>query len=133
MTDWLCSLQYEPGDAVRASWVGGFRPCIDGQAVQLTPDIRSAEAAECLAQACRVARAAGNLPRLQRYRRALESSLQFLQTLQYTEKRTQHFVEDYRPALLGAFHASAQDGKMRIDYTQHAVSALVLYLEYVVE
>ncbi len=133
LADWLCALQYEPGDTVRPSWVGGVRPLVNGQAVQGAPDIRTAEVAECLAHACRVARAADNLPRLQRYTRALEESLRFVQTLQYTEKRAQHFVENYRPALLGAFHASAQDGKMRIDYTQHAVSALVLYLEHVAE
>jgi hypothetical protein len=133
MADWLCELQYEAGDSVRAAWVGGFRPLVGGRAVQLAPDIRSAEAAECLAEMCRLARAAGNLPRLQRYSRALEESLRFLQTLQYSEKRTQHFVEEYRPALVGAFHASAQDGKMRIDYTQHALAALVAYLEHVAE
>jgi hypothetical protein len=133
MADWLCTLQYNEADAVRASWVGGYRPWLAGQAVQQAPDIRTAEAAESLAQACRVARAAGELARLQRYTRAIEESLRFLRTLQYTENRMQHFVESYRPALLGAFHESAQDGKIRIDYAQHAVSALVLYLGHVAE
>ena len=118
---------------MRPSWLGGFRPLVGGQPALLAPDIRSAEAAECLAEACRVARTAGNLPRLQRDGRALEASLRFVQTLQYTEKRTLHFVEGFRPAVLGAFHASAQDGKMRLDYTQHSVSALVQYLEHVAE
>jgi hypothetical protein len=133
MADWLCSLQYEQGDAVRAMWVGGFRPWVDGRALPLAPDIRSAEAAESLAAACRVARAAGDLPRWQRYSRALEEGVRFLRTLQYAEGRMQHFVEGYRPALLGGFHASAQDGKLRIDYTQHALAALVGYLEHAVE
>jgi hypothetical protein len=131
--DWLCGLQYEPGDGTPPNWAGGFRPWLNGQAMQAAPDIRSAEAAEGLGAACRVARAAGDLPRLQRYSRALENALQFLHTLQYTEKRTQHFVEAYRPALVGAFHASAQDGRLRIDYSQHALSALVWYLEQVTE
>jgi hypothetical protein len=129
MNDWLCTLQYAPSDTTRTDWAGGFRPWTDGQAAALAPDIRSAEAAESLAEACRVARAAGDLPRLQRYTRALEACLQFLLTLQYTENRVQHFVEAYRPAIVGAFHASAQDGKLRIDCTQHALSALVMYLE----
>jgi hypothetical protein len=133
MNDWLCTLQYDRGDAVPAAWAGGFRPWADGQALPVAPDIRSAEAAESLAEACRAARAAGDLPRLERYRRALEACLQFLLTLQYTEARAQHFVEAYRPAVLGAFHASHQDGKLRIDYTQHAVSALVQYLQDAVE
>ena len=52
-------------------------------------------------------------------------------TLQYTEPNTQYFADWYRPRLAGAFHASHQDGNLRIDYTQHAVCALVQYLEYV--
>lgn len=131
--DWLCSLQYEHGDPVRAAWMGGFRPWVNGRALQLAPDIRSAEAVESLGAACRVARAAGDLPRWQRYSRALEQGVQFLRTLQYAENRMQHFVDGYRPALEGGFHASAQDGKLRIDYTQHALAALVMYLEQAVD
>ena len=71
----------------------------------------------------------GDLQRLTRYSRALESGLQFVLTLQYTEARTQHFVEGFRPAIVGAFHASGQDGKIRVDFTQHTVSALVRHLE----
>jgi hypothetical protein len=133
MADWLCTLQYEPGDPVRATWVGGFRPWVDGRALQLASDIRSAEAAAGIAAACRVARAAGDLPRWQRYSRTLEESMRFLRTLQYTENRMQPFVEAYRPALLGGFHASAQDGRLRVDYTQHALGALVAYLEQAIE
>ena len=133
MADWLCSLQYDSSDPVRPTWVGGFRSWVDGRPMQFAPDIRSAEAAEALGAACRVARAAGDLPRWQRYSRALEEGVRFLRTLQYTENRMQHFVEEYRPALVGGFHASAQDGKLRIDYTQHALAALVGYLEQAME
>ncbi len=129
MADWLCTLQYTPADPVAPAWVGGFRPWADGRAVALAPDVRSAEVAAALAAASRAARAAGDLPRLQRYRGAVEACLPFLVALQYTEARTQHFVPEYRPALLGAFHASAQDGKIRIDYAQHALAAMVGYLE----
>jgi len=74
-----------------------------------------------------------DLPRLKRYTQSLELCLQFLLTLQYTENRAQHFVESYRPAVVGAFHASSLDGKLRIDCTQHALSALVMYLDTIVE
>ena len=73
----------------------------------LAPDIGSAGALVSLAEACRVAKAAGDVQHYQRYRQALESGLQFLTTLQYTEANTQHFADWYRPALVGAFHASA--------------------------
>jgi hypothetical protein len=78
-----------------------------------------------------VAKQAGDEERYYRYRRALESCLQFITTLQFTESNTQHFKEGYRETLVGGFYASHQDGVLRIDYTQHAVCALILYLEHV--
>jgi hypothetical protein len=110
--------------------VGGFMGWADGKAQAVAPQVGSAAYAEGLAEACRVARQAGDVPRFQRYRESLEHCLQFLTTLQYTEANAQHFADWYRPALLGAFHASHQDGDLRLDYTQHAVSALVGYLEH---
>jgi hypothetical protein len=80
-----------------------------------------------------VARQAGDIQRHPRYRQALERGLQFLQTLQYTEANCQHFAEWYRPEVVGGFYASHQDGTLRIDYTQHAVCALVGYLEQVAD
>lgn len=130
MNDWLCGLQYQQVDPQRKRWLGGFPTWSGGKAVAQAPDIHSAACAECLAEACRVARAAGDLTRYRRYRRALEQCLMFLTTLQYTPARTRHFVEEFRPAIAGAFHGSHQDGNLRIDYTQHALSALVLYLEH---
>ena len=59
--------------------------------------------------------------------------MQFLATLQYTDANTRHFADWYRPTLIGGFYASHQDGNLRIDYTQHAVCALVQYLTYVAE
>ncbi len=55
--------------------------------------------------------------------------MQFVSTLQYTEANTGHFEASYRGRLVGGFHASHQDGNIRIDYAQLALSALVLYLE----
>ena len=131
MNDFVCGLQYERIDPRRQLWQGGFMSWADGRPVEAPPDVGSAAYAEGLAQACRGARAQGDVPRHQRYSDALERCLQFLCTLQYTEASTQHFADWYRPALVGGFHASHQDGNLRIDYAQHAVSALVLYLEHV--
>ena len=134
MNDWLCGLQYGHGDARRAHWAGGFSPSNDCKTQPAAPDIHSAAAAESLAQACRVARAAGDAQRLQRYRTALENCLMFVTTLQYQESNTQHFADWYRQnVLVGGFHLSHQDGNLRIDYTQHAVAALVQHLKYVAE
>jgi hypothetical protein len=133
MNDWLWGLQYQQVDPGRTSWVGGFQPWVDGKAVPLAPDIGSAAAALSLAEACRVARAAGDVQRHQRYRAALESGLQFLTTLQYSEANTQHFADWYRPALVGAFHASHQDGNLRLDYVQDPLLALVQYLYHLAD
>ncbi len=129
LNDWLCSLQYTTNDA----WVGGFPAWENGQALRIAPDIRSAACAESLAEACRVARAANDLARYQRYRGALEQCLQFLLTLQYAPARTRHFAADCRPFVLGAFFASRQDGNLRLDYTQMSLAALAVYLEQVAE
>lgn len=131
MNDWICGLQYERFDPQRPFWLGGFMGWANGKPVAEAPHVLSAAYAEGLAEACRVARATGDLARHQRYAEALEHSLQFLATLQYTTANTQHFADWYQEKLLGGFHASHQDGTLRIDYTQHAVSAMVQYLTYV--
>jgi hypothetical protein len=134
MNDWLCTLQIAQTTPARKQSDGGFPTWMDGPETSVSrlaqvPDIRSAVCAESLAEACRVARAANDLPRYQRYGQALEQCLQFVQTLQYVPARTRHFADDFRPAVLGGFFASPQDGNLRLDYTEHALSALVLYLE----
>jgi hypothetical protein len=130
MNDWLCGLQYGP-DPRRTFWVGGFMSYADGKGVETPPQVASAAYAESLAEACRVARQSGDVTRYRRYSEALERCLQYLATLQYTDGNTQHFAPWYRPRLVGAFHASDQDGNLRIDYTQHSLSAMVQYLVHV--
>lgn len=129
LNDWLCQWQYVQLDPRHPLWTGGFMNWTDGKASATEPQVGSAAHAESLAQACRVARQVGDVARYQHYREALERSLQFVSTLQYTDANTQHFSDWYRPVLLGAFHHSPQDGNLRIDYTQHAVCAMIQYLE----
>lgn len=129
MNDWLCGLQYDQIDPQRLVWYGGFKSWQDGRVADAAPTIGSALYAESLAEACRVARGGTDLARHQRYTEALERCLQFVVRLQYTDANVQHFADWYRPRLVGAFHASTRDGNLRIDYTQHALTALVAYLE----
>jgi hypothetical protein len=128
MTDWLCELQYARLDPRHPTWLGGFMGFREGKPNLTEPHVGSAYFAEGLADACRAARQARDLPRFQRYDTALRSCLQFVTTLQYTDANTTHFVDWYQRALLGGFHATHQDGNLRLDYTQHAVCALVQYL-----
>ena len=129
MNDWLCGLQYDQLDPRRPLWNGGFMKWADGKAIDAPPTIEAAVYAEGLAEARRGARAASDATRYQRYTEVLHRCFQFLVRLQYTDANTQHFEEWYRPRLVGGFHASTQDGNLRVDYTQHALSALALYLE----
>ncbi len=134
MNDWLIGLQYrDEFESTRAHWAGGFPRCQQNKVDSVTPDIASARAAVSLAEACRVAKHAGDLPRLQRYERALLNNVQFLMKLQYTSYNTDHFTPSFRPNIIGAFFASHQDGNIRIDYTQHALTAMVQYLDAVIE
>ena len=128
MNDWICGMQYQQLDPRHPLWVGGFMEWSDGKALAAPPQVGAAYFAEGLAEACRVARRTGDGTRYQRYRDALERTLQFVATLQYNDGNTQHYADWYRPVLLGAFHASHQDGNLRIDYAQHALCALVGYL-----
>lgn len=130
MNDWLCGLQITqiPTDPRRYTWYGGFL-AESTDPVEAPPRIDSACCAASLAHAWRVAREATDVSRHQRYNEALERGLQFVATLQFTADRTQHFVPEYRPWVIGAFHASCREGDLRLDYTQQAVSALVQYLE----
>lgn len=129
MSEWLCSLQYDQIDPRRMLCYGGFMDYGDGHKIESIPDAGSAALAGALAESCRISRAAGDAVRYQRSTEALERALQFLVTLQYTDANTQHFADWYRPRLLGAFHASPYDGKLRIDYTSNAVCAMFGYLE----
>lgn len=133
MNDWVCDHQVAQLDPHHPLWIGGFKESPDGDRAASGPQVSSAAYAEGLADACRVVRQAQDGPRYQKYREALERCLQFLNTLQYTEANTQHFADWYRPVLVGAFFGSHQDGNLRIDSTQHAVSALVQYLTYLAE
>ena len=130
MNDWLCGLQYNQLDPQRQLWFGGFKAWSDGKAVDAPPTIGAAFYAEGLTDACRAARQAADLDRYRRYAGALRARPAVRRRGCSTPRRnTGHFAEWYRPRLVGGFHASHQDGNLRIDYTQHAVSALVQFLD----
>jgi hypothetical protein len=131
MNDWLCGLQYDRLDPQRPFWLGGFMGWADGKPVPEAPHALGAAYAEALVEGCRAAREAGDPSRHQRYGEALVRGLQFVATLQYTTANTQHFADWYQERLLGGFHGSHQDGNLRLDYTQHAVAAMVHYLTHV--
>jgi hypothetical protein len=132
MSDWVCDLQYTRIDPRRMTWFGGFMGWSEGGPVETEPTAACAALAGGLVEACRVAREVGDVDRHQRYAEAVERCLQFLATLQFTEGGTQHFADWFRPQLVGGFHASHQDGNLRLEHTQQAVMVMLGYLEHVV-
>ncbi len=130
MNDWLCGLQYETPSA--KWWTGGFKTWKDGHESEDAPTISCAVYGESLANACRVARETADVKRHERYSAAVERHVLFLTSLQYTLANTLHFEVIYRERFLsGGFHASQQDGNLRLDYTQQAVAALLQYVDQV--
>ncbi len=128
MNDWICTLQYKQATAQNLQWYGGFQGWSGKQRVFEDPTIHSAIYMEGLAQAVRVARARGDVQRHDNYRGTMFRCGQFLGLLQYTATNTAHFQPRFRDLLVGGFHSSHQDGILRLDYTQEAVSGLVVYL-----
>ena len=130
MSDWMCELQYT-GETGHISWAGGFKSLQHGMPTLFPPTISTAANLEAVAQTCLVTRHVPDAARYAKYRTAVELSSQFINGLQYTEANTLHFVPGYRPALLGGFHCSQQDGTLRLDFQQHALVAMIKRLEYV--
>jgi hypothetical protein len=129
LADWLCTQQFEKIDPGHPLWRGGFPEYANGKPTNATPTIGSTACARAIIEAARVTRQLPDAERFARYRDAAISSLQFASTLQYTEANTQHFTPLYRQQfLLGGFHVSHDDGKLRLDGTQHAVTAMLAYL-----
>jgi hypothetical protein len=133
MCDWLCTQQIGQLDVRHPLWRGGFPEFAQGQPIIGAPKATGGAYAMALIEACRVTRQLPDAERYNRFRDSAYAALQFLTTLQYTESNTQHFAPAYRQeVLLGGFHASHQDGTLRLEHTEHAVAALVRHWEFVV-
>ena len=131
LADWCLALQHLGPREIDRGWQGGFGSFQQGQHLATEPGITTASFSEGLADAYRVAQKRNDSLRAQQYRRALDNSVPFLLTLQYTPERTRHFVDAAAKRCLGGFRASLTDGTLRIDHNQHATNALLQYLEYV--
>lgn len=128
MSDWLTTLQY-PSDPRAVHLQGGFMQWQDGQSVRTPPTLCSAAAIAALADACRVARQAGQVQAFDRARQALDRGMVFLASLQYTSANTAHFAEPFRAQVVGAFRAGSDDGRILFAEHAEAVEACLRYLE----
>lgn len=133
MNDWLVRLQYDDPKAVREEWLGGFGSFQYGRILRTTPGVTTASYLEALVDAYRVAELLEDETRMSAYRHAARSAIRFLTANQYTMRRMSHFQPQFAHKLNGAFHASVDDGVVRIDFAQHAVSGMFHYLTHVAE
>jgi hypothetical protein len=124
IADWLCSQQLEKLDSQHPQWRGGFADAGIGQ-----PTCVNLNCASAIIATSRVCRQLPDAERYARYRDSAVLALQFATSLQYTEANTQQFNSTYRQQfLLGGFHMSHDDGRLPLDGTPHAVTAMVAYL-----
>jgi hypothetical protein len=127
MCDWVCTQQYGPNSS-NPKWIGGFMGRSNGKSVLSAPTIDQAPNLEAMAAACLVTRHVPDAQRYAKYREALAMGAEFLISLQFGESNTLHFTPGYRTAVIGGFHPSHGEGRLRIDYNQHAVCSLIQYI-----
>jgi hypothetical protein len=128
MNDWLVTLQYEQSpDPRRPLWRGGFKNIVGDKVETSGPGVEAGLYAQSLADVCRLVRQmpSPDLTRYDRYRSSLIRSLQFLNTLQFTEANTLHIAANYRLMLIGGFHPTHLDGNLRVDQSAVCVSAFI--------
>lgn len=133
MNDWMITLQYANEERWPAAWIGGYGSFEANHLVWTPPGITTASFAEGMVEAYRTAKLAGDLERVRLYRHSLEISIEFLMNSQYRMSRDTHLQAWYAKKLNGAFPASVEDGRLRIDQNQHAINAMFHYLTHVAE
>lgn len=132
MNDWLLQLQYVDPKTVEAAWLGGFGSHRYGQTLWTAPGATTGSYLESLVDAVRVAQAANDLQRATRYQSAVDRAIRFLMTTQFAAASSSHFEPWFARKMDGAFYASVEDGTVRIDFSQHAVSGMMQYLRFLV-
>jgi len=124
MADWLCTQQLEKLDPQQPQWRGGFADAALGQ-----PTCANLDCVSAIIATAHVCRQLPDADRFGRFRDSAALALQFATSLQYTEANTQQFNGTYRQQfLLGGFHMSHDDGRLPLDGTPHAVTAMLAYL-----
>ena len=130
MNDWLAPLQYASDGRTPAEWAGGFDAVWEGERLHHPPGASTGSYAESLVDALRVASEVGDGARAERYEKGVVAALEFLMSLQYLASNTRHFQPELQRRLHGAIRASVEDGAVRVDFAQHALSAMCGYLEH---
>jgi hypothetical protein len=126
-------MQYNDPQTTREDWIGGFGSYQYGRMLRTMPGITTASYLESLVDAYRVAALLEDRERMATYRQAAGLAMRFLTANQYSLRRMAHFQPNFAQKLNGAFHAGPEDGMVRIDFTQHAISGMFHYLTHVAD
>lgn len=123
MTDWILTKAFRAGDAPFPDYVGGVgRP---------RPGISTGTYMEGITEAYALARDRGDRERVERYREAIVAAARFLLKLQFKEDEAHYLPAAKRGGAVGAFRLDLADHTLRIDATQHAMTALLNMLQLV--
>lgn len=112
MTDFL--LQTQILDPAAAAF-GSFRP---------SPSANTGTYLEGILDAYRLVASKNDVERRARYRSSAFAGFRFLKGLQYDAATAERYPQ-VKPLLVGGFRGGPDDTAVRIDHTQHAVSAIV--------
>jgi len=125
MNDWLLAMQQH--DGIESDVHGRF---YDPQHPEYGPPHASSTGVylEGLADAFKLAEAAGDRTRTERYARAIWTGIRNLRQLQYRDDETTGLYGDTR-LLAGAMRTEVYDNTLRVDNVQHALGALMKLLE----
>ncbi|MBN1794384.1 MAG: hypothetical protein JW844_05415 [Candidatus Omnitrophica bacterium] len=123
MNDWIIEYQLDESTAPYPDYVGGYSKG-GGE-----PGNSSASYTEGMVDAYYLAKVLGDTEREGRYRKSLRDAAAFLLNLQYDDIDTFYLPRSQTNKVVGAFKQSPSGSAVRIDYTQHAITALARIYE----
>jgi len=121
MEDWLTSQQYLD-NAPRPDYLGAY-------GTMDIPSITAGVRSEGVSDAYILAKKLGYEEKAERYKQSILLASNFLMKLQHTEANTKTYL--HPEVGTGAFVYKVGDTAARVDYTQHAISAMIKTLTYV--
>jgi prenyltransferase beta subunit len=121
MEDWLTSQQYLD-NAPRAEYLGAY-------GTMSVPSITAGVRSEGVSDAYLLAKKLGYEEKAERYKQSILLASNFLMKLQHTEGNTKAYRNP--EVSIGAFVYKVGDTAARVDYTQHAISAMIKTLTYI--
>jgi len=119
MNDWLID-KYQIKESERLDFIGGFPKGV--------PRNSSSSYLEGINDAYALAKQVGDIRHRKKYEDSIRSGIRFILLTQYTPENSFYLVNQDRT--IGGFRKTLLSNSQRIDYTQHALLAILKALEY---